>query len=428
MTTPTSASASNRPKATRRRITIRTYVIVGGGLAGVSAAEALRGAGFDGRVVLVGEEHEPPYQRPPLSKALLRGEVAPDFAFLRSPAFYVTNAIELHLGDRVARVDPSARDVECASGAHFKYDKLLVATGGTPRQLRVSGSDLSGIHCLRTLSQAIDLHSELQRHPHVLVVGGGFIGCEAAASARQLGCDVTIAGPSLPMAHALGPEVGAVYAGYHRDRGVTVKTGVTVTAFRGAGSLEEAVLSDGSTVACTIAVVGVGIDPSLGMLGDVDTSDGLLTDEFCRTGVDNVFAAGDVARTWRPRLNRHARLEHFDNAQLQGAAAARSMCDDQTPYDPVPFFWSEQYDFDLQYYGGAKEWDEVVFRGHPSQGSFVAFYRKDGRIDAACAVNRSREATVVKHLLGRNDVPARKLADDDIGLKTFVAAEASGVR
>jgi 3-phenylpropionate/trans-cinnamate dioxygenase ferredoxin reductase subunit len=388
----------------------------------------LRGAGFDGRVVLAGEEQEPPYQRPPLSKGLLRGEVAPDFAFLRSPAFYVTNAIELHLGDRVTRIDPRARRVECASGAHFRYDKVLIATGGTPRQLRVPGSELSGTHSLRTLSQSIALRSELQRHPHVLVVGGGFIGCEAAASARQLGCEVTIVGPTLPMAHALGPEVGAIYAGYHRDRGVNVKTGITVTAFRGAGSLEEAVLSDGSIIACTIAVVGVGIEPSLGMLGDADTSDGLLTDEFCRTSIDNVFAAGDIARTWRPRLNRHARLEHFDNAQLQGAAAARSMCDKLTPYDPIPFFWSDQYEWDLQYYGSAKDWDEVVFRGHPSKGSFMAFYQKDGRIDAACAVNHSREATIAKQLLGQHDVPARKLADDDIALKTLVAAEAYGVR
>jgi 3-phenylpropionate/trans-cinnamate dioxygenase ferredoxin reductase subunit len=412
----------------RQHTVTNPYVIVGGGVAGVSAAEALRGAGFDGRVVLVGEEQEYPYQRPPLSKGLLRGEVAPDFASLRSPAFYETNAIELHLGDRVTRIDPHARRVECASGTRFEYDKLLVATGGTPRVLRVPGSDLPGIHYLRTLAQSIGLRSKLQRHPHVLVVGGGFIGCEVAASARQLGCDVAIAGPALPMAHALGPEMGAAYADFHRDHGVIVKTGVTVTEFHGAASLEEAMLSDGSTIACTIAVVGVGIDPFFGMLSDADTSDGLLTDEFCRTSIDNVFAAGDMARTWRPRLNRHARLEHFDNAQLQGAAAARSMCDKLTPYDPIPFFWSDQYDWDLQYYGSATEWDEVVFRGYPSQGSFMAFYRKNGRIDAACTVNRSREATIVKHLLGQHDVPAHKLGDDDIALKTLVAAEAYGVR
>ncbi len=410
----------------RRHTVTNAYVIVGGGVAGVSAAEALRGAGFDGRVVLIGEEQEYPYQRPPLSKEFLRGEVAPDFTSLRSPAFYETNAIELHLGDRVTRIEPHACRVECASGVRFAYDKLLVATGGMPRVLRVPGSNLAGIHYLRTLAQSIALRSELQRHPHVLVVGGGFIGCEVAASARQLGCDVTIAGPTLPMAHALGVEVGTIYADYHRDHGVRVKTGVTVTEFHGAGSLEEALLSDGSTIECTIAVVGVGIEPSVGMLVDVDTHDGLVTDEFCRTSIDNVFAAGDIARSWRPRLGRHVRLEHFDNAQLQGAAAARSMCDEMTPYDPIPFFWSDQYDWDLQYYGSAQEWDDVLFRGHPSQGSFMAFYRKDGRIESACAVNRSRDTTTVKRLLGRADVPASKLTDDDVPLTTLLTAQVHG--
>lgn len=370
--------------------------------------------------MLVGAEQELPYQRPPLSKELLRGEVAPDFPFLRSPEFYATNAIELHMGDAATRIDPGTRRVECASGAYFAYDKLLVATGGTPRRLRVPGSDLHGVHYLRTLPQSLGLRTELARHPHVLVVGGGFIGCEVAASARQLGCTVTIAGPTFPMAHALGSEVGVIYADYHRSHGVTLKTGVTVTAFRGAHSLEEAELSDGSIIPCTIAVVGIGLDPRLGILGDVDTHDGLVTNEFCQTSIGDIFAAGDVARSWRPRLGRHLRLEHFDNAQLQGAAAGRSMCGKMSAYDPIPFFWSEQYEFDLQYYGSSHEWDEVVLRGDPSQGSFLAFYLKDGRIDAACAVNRSRETSRIKRLLGQSGVSSRKLADDGTPLDTLL--------
>lgn len=406
----------------------QTYAIVGAGVAGASAAEALRGVGFDGRIVLIGHEQQQPYQRPPLSKQLLRGEVASDFVLLRSPDFYGTNSIELHLGERVVHIDPRAHRIDCASGAHIEYDKLLIATGGVPRQLHIRGSDLPGVHYLRTLPQALGLRKAFETRPRVLVVGGGFIGCEVAASAKQLGCDVIIAGPTLPMAHALGPEVGAIYANYHRGHGVELKTGATVMEFRGADSLEEAILSDGSKLSCTVAVVGIGIDPSLGMLSDLDTQDGLATDEFCRTGIDNVFAAGDVARSWRPRLGRRVRFEHFDNAQLQGVAAARSMCGKMMPYDPVPFFWSDQYEFGLQYYGSVAAWDDVVVRGRPHEGSFSAFYLQNGRVGAACTVNRSRDMSAIKRLLGRSGIPAQKLADDAVPLNELVATELHSVR
>lgn len=403
-------------------MTGQRYVIVGAGVAGISAAEALRGAGFDGRIILIGEEHEQPYQRPPLSKQLLRGEVASDFAVLRSPEFYVRNSIDLHLGERVVHIDPRSRRLDCASGAHIEYDKLLIATGGTTRKMRVSGADLPGVHYLRTLPQALALRKAFENHPRVLVIGGGFIGCEVAASAKQIGCEVIIAGPTLPMAHALGPEVGAIYANYHRGHGVELKVGVTVTEFHGARSLEEAILSDGSKLACTVAVVGIGIEPLLGMLSDVDIHDGLTTDEFCRTSTDNVFAAGDIARTFRPRMRDHVRLEHFDNAQLQGAAAAQSMCGIMVPYDPIPFFWSDQYEFGLQYYGYASNWDEVVLRGQPLAGSFVAFYLKGGRLDAVCAINRSRDMSILKRLIGKG-IPTRLLADDGVALKDLIVAE-----
>lgn len=396
---------------------MQTYVIVGAGVAGASAAEALRAEGFDERILLIGEELDPPYQRPPLSKELLRGEVAPDSPSLRAPDFYDRNAIELRLGDRVIRVDTDAARVDCASGAHAVYDKILIATGGAPRQLHVSGGGLPGVHYLRTLPQALELHRALGRHPRVLIIGGGFIGCEVAASARQLGCEVVIAGPTLPMAHALGPQLGAIYAEYHRSHGVELRTGVNITAFRGATVLEEAMLSDGTSIACDLAVVGIGIVPSSSMLGGLDAHDGIATDEFCRTEMHNVFAAGDIARSWRPRLGRRVRLEHFDNAQLQGVAAARSMCGKLTPYDPIPFFWSDQYDWDMQYYGSTERWDEVVLRGQPAQGSFMAFYLKGGRIDAVCAVNRSRDSSIIKRFLGRDGVSAKILADDDAPLR-----------
>lgn len=388
----------------------------------------MRAEGFDGRIVLMGEEPSPPYQRPPLSKEFLRGEVDEDFAYLRAPEFYSANAIETHWGDAVRSIDPHARRVDCASGSRFEYDKALVATGGIPRRLRVEGSDLPGVYYLRTLEQARHVRKALERRPRVLVVGGGFIGCEVAASARLIGCDVTIAGPSPPMAHALGSQVGEIYAQYHAGHGVNVKVGVTVVGFRGAESLEEATLSDGSTVPCDVAVVGIGIVPNTGMFEHFDGSDGIATDEFCRAPIDDVYAAGDVARSWRPRLNRCVRLEHFDNAQLQGAAAGRSMCGSPAPYDPIPFFWSDQYDLGLQYYGNAKDWDRVVVRGRPAEGSFIAFYLQDGRIEAACGVNRSRDSSAMKRLLGRTDVPPARLADDGVLLSTLLGSRTEARR
>ncbi len=399
-------------------MTAPTYVIVGGGVAGASAAEALRGEGFDGRIVLVGEERELPYQRPPLSKQLLRREIEREAVTLRASEFYASNSIDLRLGAPVFALDLRSRQIEMVDGNTIAYDKVLVATGASPRHLAVPGEDLTGVHYLRTLDDSLLLTDALQQRQALLVVGGGFIGCEVAASARQMGCDVTIAGPTLPMEHVLGTEIGSLYAGYHRDRGVKVKSGVTVGGFLGTDALEATRLSDGTVIASTVAVVGIGAVPSVSWLhGDLRLSDGVETDEFCRTSVEGVFAAGDVACSWRPRLNRRVRLEHFDNAESQGAAAGRAMHGAMRAYDPIPFFWSDQYDLSLQYYGETRDWDRVVMRGHEKDGAFIAFYLKRDCIEAVCAINRSREANVIKRLIGRSDVSARSLADDGIPLK-----------
>lgn len=401
-----------------------TYALIGGGVAGASAAEALRGQGFDGRVVLVGKESEPPYERPPLSKTILRGEARRESATLRTPEFYAGNSIELRLGEVVARLDVRNREIVLSGGETIAYDKVLVATGASPRRLAVPGGDLDGVHALRTLDDAMRLADALLRRAKVLVVGSGFIGCEVAASARHMGCDVVVVGPTLPMERALGAEIGALYAGYHRDRGVVVKSGLTVVEFVGTTTLEGARLSDGSTVACDCAVVGIGVVPSVSWLDDsLQSRDGIATDEFCRTAADGVFAAGDAAFSWRPRLERRVRLEHFDNAELQGAAAGRSMCGTMAPFDPLPFFWSDQYDISLQYYGFAPRWDRVVVRGRPADGSFGAFYLTGDRIAAACLVNRSAEANLAKRLIGRSDVSPRDLADADVSLKSLVSAQ-----
>lgn len=406
-------------------MTVSTYAIVGGGVTGVSAAEALRNEGFDGHIVLVGEEREPPYQRPPLSKQLLRREIERKAVTLRAPEFYGSNSIDLRLGEHVSVLNLRSRQIELADDSAIAYDKVLVATGASPRHLAVPGGDLSGVHYLRTLDDSLRLTDALEHSPAVLVVGSGFIGCEVAASARQMGCEVTIVGPTLPMEHALGTEVGSLYASYHRDRGVKLKIGGTVVQFLGKGTLEAARLSDGTVLECAVCVVGIGAVPSVPrLLGNLRVSNGIETDEFCRTSSEYVFAAGDVAYSWRPRLNRRVRLEHFDNAESQGAAAGRAMHGAMRGYDPIPFFWSDQFDIFLQYYGQTLDWDQVLMRGRGKDSSFIAFYLKNNCIEAACAVNHSREANVIKRLIGRSDILARDLTNEGVALKDLVLTRA----
>lgn len=403
-----------------------TYAIVGGGVAAASAAESLRGDGFEGRIVVLAGESVAPYERPPLSKELLRGEREPAAVALRAPAFYEKNAVELHLETRVLELDLPNRALRCTGGEEVHFDKLLIATGATPRRLGVPGEELAGIHSLRTLDDALALRAALSKRPHVLIVGTGFIGCEVAASARQIGCEVTLVGPSLPMEHVLGSEIAALYAERHRANGVRLQTGSTVTAFRGDRALGAAQLAEGSEIACDVAVVGVGVVPTLDWLGsNLALSDGIDTDERCRTSAPGVFAAGDVACAWRPRLGRRVRLEHFDNAESQGAAAGRAMNGNALPYDPTPFFWSDQYDLSLQYYGYARTWERIVFRRYAGADGLVAFYLNAGRIDAACTLNRSRDANAVKRLIGTTGVGDADLTDAAKSLAGLVPAPKS---
>ena len=398
------------------------YVVLGASLTGGTAAATLRKEGFDGEIVLVGAEPDLPYERPPLSKDYLRRESPRDNVFLNSPQYYEEQSIELRLGQKATRLNSAEKRVVLDSGDELAYDKLLIATGVNPRELAVPGSDLPGVTYLRTLPHADILGEALQKKPHVLVVGAGFIGSEVAASARSLGCEVAMLEVApVPLIRALGEELGAVYADFHREQGVDVQTNTGIAEFCGSGRLEAAVTSAGDVIPCDVAVIGVGVAPNTAFLegSGLDLQNGVLTDEFCRSNAPDVFAAGDVANWWHPTWQERLRLEHYDNAIDQGTAVAKNMLGKGEPYAPVPHFWSDQYDLSLQYLGYASRWDEIAIRGKPSDHSFSAFYLADGRVRACLSVNRFRDQKAARRLIsGGTPVDARRLSDEAVDLGT----------
>lgn len=367
-----------------------TFVIIGASLAGAKAAEELRTQGFDGRVVLIGSEPERPYERPPLTKDYLRGESERDAAYVHPEAFYAEQQIELETGVTATAIDPGASRVTLDDGRELGFDRLLLATGAEPRRIPVPGADLDGVHELRTLADCDALRGRLDGGGSVVVVGAGWIGSEFAASARQRGLDVTLVDPvTLPNERIFGPEIGGFYRDVHAGHGIDLALGDGVDAFLGDGAVERVRTTSGRTIACDFAVVGVGVVPRVGLAKDagLDVDNGILTDEHLRTSAPNVFAAGDVASAWHPFYGERVRVEHWSNALEQGPAAARGMLGQTTPYEHVPYFFSDQYDVGMEYSGYAPTWDEVVFRGDREGGEFVAFWLRDGRVAAGMNVN-----------------------------------------
>jgi 3-phenylpropionate/trans-cinnamate dioxygenase ferredoxin reductase component len=396
-------------------------VIVGAGLAGAKAAEALRAEGFDGRLLLLGDEAERPYDRPPLSKAYLRGETDRDSLYLHQDGFSATHDIELHTSTPVRSLDPAGRHVELASGERVGYDRLLLATGAAPRRLAVPGEDLGGVHYLRSRHDADTLAAAAARAEHVVVVGTGWIGSEAAASLRQLGREVTLLGPdTAPLARVLGPEVGRVYRDLHADHGVRLVLGTRVAGFGGHGRVEAVITSDGRTIEGDLVLVGAGAvaRTELAEAAGLPVANGVLVDERLEAvGAAGVFAAGDVAAAWHPRYQRSLRVEHWANAFNQGPAAARSMLGIPTSYARLPYFYSDQYDLGMEYSGLAATWDQVVVRGDPATHAFLAFWLKDQRVVAGMHANVWDVTEAIQTLI-RNGRPVdpERLADPDIPL------------
>lgn len=401
----------------------QTFVIVGAGQAGGRAAETLREEGFDGRVVLIGSEDERPYERPPLSKGFLLGATARERLFLQPAPFYAEQQIELLPGVQVRRIVPDRQLVEFENGEGIRFDRLLIATGVRPRQLRVPGADLPGIVMLRTLRDAEVLSAALAGSPRVVLVGAGFIGAEIAAACRARGLSVTlIEALATPLQATLGAQVGEIYAAIHRDAGVDLRLQEGVVAFHGTARVESVALRSGGRLPCDLVVIGIGTVANTELLegSALQADNGIIVDEFCRASMPHVYAAGDVARWWHPALRRHLRVEHWENAELQGRAAARAMLGILEPYAPVPYFWSDQYEYALQYLGHHSHDDQQVLRGSLAQRAFTLFYLREGVPVAALILNRPRDGTPARRLIAAGlPVDSTRLADDTIDLRSL---------
>ncbi len=367
-----------------------TIVIIGGGLAGGNAAATLRDEGFRGRVVVVSHEPGVPFGRPPLSKTYLRSEEDLGGWYVRPAGWYAEHDVDLLSGNRVTAVDTAAHTVALSSGRELKYQKLLIATGGQNRRLGITGAELPGIFYLRTVAECDAIKHQAVADRHAVVVGMGFIGCEVAASLTQLGVRVTAIFPGkAPLESVLGEQVGALMGDIHRAKGVELLAGDQVVAFEGTERLEAAVTAAGQRVACDFVVAGIGIAPDLAVASGspIAQANGILTDELCRTSVADVYAAGDVANHLHPLFGR-VRVEHYNNAEKQGQAAARSMLGSTAPYDYIHSFWSDQYEHKIEYVGHVTHWDDFVVRGSLAEGKLVGFYLVGGVVSAAVGLDR----------------------------------------
>jgi 3-phenylpropionate/trans-cinnamate dioxygenase ferredoxin reductase subunit len=400
--------------------------IVGASLAGATAALTLREEGYDGRILLIGDEPDPPYERPPLSKRYLSGEQPFDKALVRPRETYDELGIELVLATRAERLLPAERALALRDGRLVRADRILVVTGGRNRRPAIPGLDLAGVYDLRTRADADRIRAAAAPGKRVAVVGLGFIGCEVAATLRGCGLEVVgIEAFAAPLERVLGLEVGRALASLHAEHGVELVLREPVERLEGSARVERVVTAAGRVIPCDLVVVGLGIQPNVELVegAGVEVRDGVVVDERCRTSVEGIYAAGDVARHFHPLYGEHVRVEHWLNAIEQGKAAAQNMLGKGEPYAELHWFWSDQYDSNLQYLGHHREWDELVVRGSLEERRFVAFYLKAGVPLAAVALNMGRDLRRARGLLqARRPVDPRALRDPDTDLRTLAAS------
>jgi 3-phenylpropionate/trans-cinnamate dioxygenase ferredoxin reductase component len=398
-----------------------SYVIVGASLAGAKAAETLRAEGFSGGVVLLGEETERPYERPPLSKGYLLGKDERSSIFVHEEGWYAQNDVDLRLGVTVTALDPAARQVSLADGGTVGYDRLLLTTGAAPRRLSAPGADLDGVLYLRWVGDSERLAATLQADGQVVIVGAGWIGLEVAAAAREFGCAVTVVEPEPgALYRQVGPELSAVFTGLHTEHGVVFRFEESVTELRGSGgSVREVVTSAGVVLPADTVVIGIGAVPatSLASAAGLDVGNGVIVDAGLHTSAPDVFAAGDVANSYHPLLGRHVRVEHWANALNGGPAAARSMLGQGVSYDAVPYFFSDQYDLGMETAGLPEpgSYDQVVYRGDRDAREFIAFWLSGGSVVAGMNVNVWDVSDDIQALIrSRRQVDPARLTDPDI--------------
>ena len=400
----------------------QTFVIVGASHASVQAIDTLRREGHKGPILLVGDERHLPYNRPPLSKKFLSGELERERLLLRSPQFYEQHSVETRLGVRVTAIDRSAQRLRLSDGAELTYDKLLLCVGSRPRMLEVPGYDLAGIHYLRTIADVDAIRADLPGARRLVVVGAGYIGLEAAASARHLGLDVTVVEMAdRPMNRVVAPELSGFYTRRHEKEGVRIHCNTSVTAFLGDGHVRAVACGDQEFPA-DLVIVGVGIlpDVSLAAAAGIRCENGVWVDENCQTSDPNVYAAGDCTNHPSVRYGRRVRLESVDNAVEQAKTAASNMCGRPARHAHVPWFWSDQYDVKLQIAGLSQGYDQAIVRGNPDTGSFALYYLASGELLAVDAVNSPRDfMTGRKWIAERKHPDAAGLADTSIDLKTL---------
>jgi 3-phenylpropionate/trans-cinnamate dioxygenase ferredoxin reductase component len=403
---------------------ISTILIIGGGQAGAQAIDTLRREGFGGRLVLIGDEPELPYQRPPLSKKYLSGEMAADRLLFRHRTFYDEHRVELKLGCRAVRLDPSARQVELAGGETLTYDRLLLCLGAESRRLTCAGASLAGVHYLRGLADVAPIQTGSKPQARIVIIGGGYIGLEAAATCRKMGCEVTV----LEMAdrimnRVVAPSVSRYFAGEHRTHGVNIICDTRVVRLEGTGTVEQVVCADGSSYAADLVIVGVGAVPTteLASKAGLACDNGIVVDEYCRTSDAAIYAAGDCTNHPSPRFGRRVRLESVDNAFEQAKTAALNLLDRQVAHDRVPWFWSDQFDNKLLIVGLSQDYDSQVLRGDPALRSFSVCYLKGRELLAVEAVNHSKDYMAARKLIAeRALMRVDLLADGGLALKEAI--------
>ncbi len=397
-------------------------VIIGAGQAAGQAAASLRQEGYDGEIIMLGDEPHPPYQRPPLSKEYLSGKFGLEKVYVRPEKFYADKNIDIRTGTRVTAIDREAKTVTTAAGETIPYEKLLIATGSRPRILGTQGSDLEGIYYLRTITDVDAIRGALDTAKSAVIVGGGYIGLEVAAVAKTLGVDVSVLEmEDRILQRVTTPEMSEYYDSLHTGRGVRILKNTTVSGFEGEGRVERVLCGDGSKIDADMVIIGIGIIPNVELAQEagLDVDNGIVVDDHCRTSDPDIYAAGDCTNHPNPLLGRRLRLESVPNAMEQARVACANMLGGDKVYESVPWFWSDQYELKLQMVGFSSDGDTQILRGDKEANQFAVFYLKDGAVVAVDAVNSPREFMVCKQLYGKQ-VDPEALADPETDLKTLI--------